>query len=185
MGISVFEAIDAPLVDLIIEAQSVESNDTVAMNELVRRFEPLVRSVVGRLRPRPNNYDDLLNGARWGLVCAVRKHDGRTEGFTGYLIRYTRGEAFRALERTSTPDLLPGDEAFPEPPAAPAEPDLPDLPLHILTVDQRYLLRCYYWEDQTYAEIARCHGVSLSAVRQRMMTTHKVLRPLLVEAVAA
>jgi len=185
VGISMFETEDAPLVDLIDEARSVESNDAAAMNELVRRFEPLARSVVGRMQPNRNDYEDVLNGARWGIICAVRKHDGRAEGFTSYVTRYMRGEAFRALERVTSRDLLPGDEALSEPSAQPAEPDVPDVPLHALSIDQRDLLHRHYWQDQTYAGIARCDGVSLSAIRQRMMTIHRVLRPLVVEAVAA
>jgi RNA polymerase sigma factor (sigma-70 family) len=175
MSFSMFEAEYAPLADLIREAQSVGSNDSIAMNELLRRYEPLVRRLVADMNPRPNDRDDLLNGARWGLVQAVRKHDGRSEGFIAFATRYMRGEALRAVERTTWADVPVADDTIPEEIAQPEEPDLPDIPLHTLTSRQHVLVNLHYWEDQTYATIARGEGVTLSAVRQRMTTIHRAL----------
>jgi DNA-directed RNA polymerase specialized sigma24 family protein len=175
MGFSVTEAMHALLVDLIREAQAAVSNETTAMNELLRRYEPLARGVVARMAPSQNDREDLLNGARWGLVKAVRNHDGRAEGFTAFLTRYMQGEAFRAVERTACADLPLADDAFPEEVAPRSEPEPPTIPTHLLNVGQRRLVRRHYWEDQTYAAIAHEERVSLSAVRQRMLTIHRTL----------
>lgn len=175
MGFSVSEALEAPLAELICEAQSISSNDSTAMREILRRFEPRARRIVGRMRPRDNDRDDLLNGARWGLVQAVRKHDGRSDGFAAFASRYMRGEAFQAVERARTDDIPLAEDLFPQDVAPTAEPDLPIIPLDLLNAGQRRLVDLHYWEDKTYAAIARGEGVSLSAVRQRMLTVHRVL----------
>lgn len=185
MGFSVTEAMDAPLVDLIREAQAAVSNETAAMNELLRRYEPLARRVVARMAPRDNDRDDLLNGARWGLVKAVRNHDGRAEGFTAFMTLYMRGEAYRAMERTACADIPLADDAFPEEVAPRSAAEPLTIPIHLLSAAQRRLVRRHYWEDQTYAAMAREERVSLSAVRQRMLTIHRTLASGLVEAVAA
>jgi DNA-directed RNA polymerase specialized sigma24 family protein len=173
MGFSMSEAQHAPLADLILEAQADSSNDSIAMTEMIKRYEPLARSVVAAIKPNENDREDLLNAARLGVVRAVRKHDGRTTGFASYLRRYMRGEALRAVERVKRVDVLFGEDLMPEP--GTAEVVVPNIPLHVLNHKQLETVRLYYWEDQTYATIARAEKVSLSAVRQRMLTIHKVL----------
>src|SRR5262245_12345426 len=54
--------------------------------------------------------------------------------------------------------------------------------LQVLNGAQRSLVHRHYWMDPTYATIARDVGVSLSAVRQRMLTIHRALAAGLVAA---
>lgn len=182
MGISVFAAEQTDLglhpEALLADVRTAEGLDSPAMNELLTRYEPLIKSVV-RSMGRPDwMFDDLLNGGRWGLVQAVLHHDGRREGVTSYLKRYVRGEAERAVERQQATDISTAPEDLPETESLmglPGSPEYDEVYFKDLSPTQNLLVVARYRDDKPLAQIARTDGCSVSAVSQRLGTIHRKL----------
>jgi RNA polymerase sigma factor (sigma-70 family) len=103
MGLTDLECGRAQLSDLIADAQAAAADDTPAMNEIIRRFEPLTQRIAGSLTRRDFLRDDLANEARLSLVTAVRRHDARRPTFAGFAYVYMRGAALRELARWRSP----------------------------------------------------------------------------------
>lgn len=176
------------LTTLITDAQSLEADDSPAMNEILRRFQGLAARVAQRLTNDTSLRGDLANAALYGLVRAVRKHDGRVEGFIAYASKYMRGAALRELARM-VPDtdsdlfLVPFAEHQDEG-ATEEINDLIDLKLcpwgtgiiamviEDLTDGQRRIVTLRYVDDQPLAQIAAVTGTTVSAVSQRLSTIH-------------
>jgi RNA polymerase sigma factor (sigma-70 family) len=178
MGSVAFGVLDAPVEDVLASARSCVTDDSVAMNHLIRRYEPLVRKVASSLTADPHLQDDARNGARLGIVRAVRAHDGRTTGFTSFMTYYMRGEARRAVERCRNQDVLPGPDLLPEPFQLPTTPaGEAGLALAVLSEAQQQLVVGRYVEDRTMRDLAREAGTSVAAVSQRLKTIHRVLQP--------
>lgn len=178
MGTFAFGMLDAPLEDLLVSARACETDDTPAMNELIRRYEPLVRKVASGLTSDAQLQDDARNGARLGIVRAVRAHDGRATGFVSFMTCYMHGEARRAIERCRIQDVLPGPELLPEPVEPPTTPAVAaGLVMAVLSESQRQLVVGRYVEDRTMRDLATQAGTSVAAISQRLKTIHGVLRP--------
>lgn len=180
---------DLSLDDLVVAAQTTD--DSAAMAEILMRFEVAATAIGRSLTTDFHLQQDAAQGARIGLVKAVRRHRAGTPGFPAYAIRYMKGgarrivAAMRASQETCADPLEPGwqDELPREAPLAPTC-EVVDL-LSVLRAEQRALVIAHYVEGMLLTEIADAMHVSRSAVTQRMRTIHRVLRPFVVEAVAA
>jgi RNA polymerase sigma factor (sigma-70 family) len=194
MGVS-YSPSDLSLEDLISAAQADPTDDTAAMAEIISRFEGTVVATANSVASEWNVRQDAAQGARLGLVKAVRNHTPGTMGFLSYARRYMRSEAVRTLKamagaRRISDDDVPVRNERPhgrrqtwsasEPKAFTIESAST-----ILDPTQRMIVWERYVEDRPVTDIARELDVSVPAVSQRLKTIHKTLRPLLVEMVAA
>ena len=185
MGSLHFWAQNASNDELIAAAQADPSNDSVAMNEMVRRFEGKAVKIASGLTGDVHARQDAANAARLGVMMAVRAHKQGTHGFPSYADLTMRGEAGRALGRASfgRNEIVVECEApvWHKVPAATSqsvsllESDL-GLLLKDLTRDQRHLVLARYAEGYGVSEIASGLGTSVSAVSQRFNTIHKAVR---------
>lgn len=190
MGV-LYSPSDLSLDDLIVAAQAETTDDSAAMSEILRRFESAATGIGRSLTTDGHLQQDAAQGARLGLVKAVRRHCAGTPGFPTYAIRYMRGSArrvlaeMRATQETCADPLERGwqEETPPEVPLAPTC-EVIDL-VGVLTVEQRRLTIAHYVEGMLLTEIADALHVSRSAVTQRLRTVHRTLRPLMVEVLAA
>lgn len=191
----VFVAPSEPsLDDLIRAAQADPADDSTAMAEILHRFEAAITATANGVTREWNARQDAAQGARLGLVKAVRKHTLGTAGFISYARRYMRTEAVRTCVAmpikapSSAGDILqpvrPGVRrwtwAAPEP-----KPFTIESVSVLLDPTQASILSDRYVHDRTMMEIARDLGVSVPAISQRLKTIHKVLVPTLIKAVAA
>ncbi len=178
MGSFVYGASSAPLEVVLTAARSASSDDSEAMNELIQRYEPLVRKIASNLTADPHLQDDARNGARLGVVRAVRAHDGRAAGFISFMTFYMRGEARRAIERCRIQDLPVSPDMLPEPAQqAEAPADRTAVIVAALSEPQRKLVVGRYVEDRTMRDLATEAGTSVAAVSQRLKTIHRILEP--------
>jgi RNA polymerase sigma-B factor len=82
-------------------ARYARTRDRRILEELVERFTPLVRRLASRYRGGPEDFDDLLQVARLGLVKAIGRFDpelGNT--FTAYAVPTILGELRRHFRDT-------------------------------------------------------------------------------------
>ena len=93
---------DRQLDELITEAQGDPNNDSLAMGEIVRRFDRLAVKVASRLTGDSYLRDELANSARVALMAAVRRHDTSWPGFPAYARTFMRGAALRAWKRSQS-----------------------------------------------------------------------------------
>jgi RNA polymerase sigma factor (sigma-70 family) len=190
---------DSSLDDLIFAAQAEASDDTDAMAAILSRFDRDITFIANTSASEWNLSQDAAQGARMGLVKAVRAHTLGTAGFRSYANRYMRSEARRAVDAMTSEDiardpdllLLPAPE---ERPGVLRQRDLPDQParpmdfdaiVSVLSVEQQSVARDRYVAGRTVADIAAGLGISAPAVSQRLSTIHNVLRSVVLEAVAA
>jgi DNA-directed RNA polymerase specialized sigma subunit len=175
------------LPELISEAQA--QADGPAIRELLRRFEPLTKSLGRKLAAGRSYRDDIESAARFALVRAATRHRGSSGTFPGYAKRYMSGAALRELQRWSLPadwshcQLDAVDPAVL--PTAPAVDERPDLlgfgegPLSSvmrqLRPEQQTLLARRYVEDAMLSEIAADHSITVSAISQRLDTAHRAV----------
>lgn len=194
MGISHFRRQHAPLEQLLAEAKSTDGDDSAAMNEIVRRFDPLARRISRRLTSSPPLREDIENAARLALVRAVRRHDPSAFGFPAYAKLFMRGAARREHERWLPPKMVDGtrvDVVTKGDVSAPSNTVrtgcAPEADMHgwgdgriaqvaaLLPASQRELLRRRYIDDADLLQIAQETGTSVSAVSQRLGTVHRRL----------
>ncbi|HLI61591.1 MAG TPA: SigB/SigF/SigG family RNA polymerase sigma factor [Solirubrobacteraceae bacterium] len=119
---------DSPLSGLSVEelfARYRTTGDAAVVEELVLRYEPLVRSVARRYHARGEPLDDLVQVANVGLLKAIQRFDPeRGFAFTsfatptmlgelkryfrdsGWAVHVPRGVKERALELATTSDKL-------------------------------------------------------------------------------
>lgn len=189
MGV-LFSATDESLDDLVIAAQTAATNDTAAMAALLKRFEGLTLSIARSLTNNRSLQDDAAQGARLGLVSAVRAHKPGTPGFPAYAKRYMRGAALRVLMAMQATETMidPADYEWLEKPPRDAALDstleVTDL-FTVLTAEQRVIATAHYLEDVSVSDLARTLGVSKPAISQRFATIHRALRPVAEGALAA
>ena len=70
------------------------------MEELLRRYEPLVRAVVARVRPPCGcDREELAQDARLGLLGAIRAWQPERGSFGAFAARCARGQVIKALDR--------------------------------------------------------------------------------------
>lgn len=178
MGISVLAAEFAELKVLVTEAQAAGSYNSPAMNELVKRYEPLVIGVVRSMGRPESMFDDLVNQGRWGVVQAVLHHDGRVEGFTSYLKWYVSGEARQAVKRERPREVPTEHEEIPPIESTTGIPDAAHtdrISFDVLSEEQNLLVLARYQDDRALADIASETDCSVSAVSQRLSTIHRKL----------
>jgi RNA polymerase sigma factor (sigma-70 family) len=174
---------------LLAAAQAVTADDTPAMNEIVRRFEPLAKRFAGGLSKKtPAIYDDLLNAGRYAVVQAVRKHDGRP-GFPTFAEMHVRGAIYRVSlqmlrERGEMVSIDSAEDV------ASNSDDVRDLhdrmapfgsgavaqTIGKMDATRQKMLMMRYAFDVEMKDIARALGVSAPAVSQRFATMHRMLR---------
>ena len=194
MGIFVIPS-EPTLDDLIRAAQADPADDSAAMAEILKRFAGAIAATANSVTGEWNARQDAAQGARIGLVKAIRKHAVGTVGFTTYARRYMRTEAVRTCLSMSA-RALPSSDDDHAPSTRPitrrqtwiaAEPQAFTIESVAALLDptQSGILTERYVEDRQLAEIARDLGVSVPAVSQRLKTIHKLLMPVLTEAVAA
>ena len=175
------------LAHLIQTAQADPDDDTIAMNKIVGRFEPLTRRLS---RSLSSSYlymrDDLANAARSGLVQAVRHHDPSRPTFPAFAQTYMRGAAFRERDRLLRQvkfRVEPLHPELPEPGAGMEERVLVRLApwgdgrvaaaVGKLDPDQQEIVHLRYVEDESLDAIAAITGTTKSAVSQRLATIHR------------
>jgi RNA polymerase sigma factor (sigma-70 family) len=80
--------------------EAAQSEDRRAVEELLRRYEPLVGAVVARMRP-PYGCDkeELAQDARLGLLGAIRAWEPERGPFGAFAARCARGQVIKALDR--------------------------------------------------------------------------------------
>jgi RNA polymerase sigma factor (sigma-70 family) len=106
VGTFVYDVRSADLDDLVLRAQGDPDNNSLAMNEIVRRFDNLAVKIGKQLTPDWMLQEDLSNAARWALTRAARKFKGGS-AFAGYAKTYMVGAAKRELtqwKRTAAPN---------------------------------------------------------------------------------
>src|SRR5204862_244781 len=80
--------------------QAAQSDDRRAMDELLRRYEPLVRAVVARVRaPYGCDREELAQDARLGLLGAIRAWEPDRGPFGAFAATCARGQVIKALDR--------------------------------------------------------------------------------------
>jgi RNA polymerase sigma factor (sigma-70 family) len=161
------------------------------MNEIIRRFEPLIQKIAWSRTTRRHDQDVLANAARIGLVHAVRRHDAGRLGFASYAKRYMSGaaarEGRRALTVLEVPFQFVGDDADVFAPAMASAEDVADLgnpwssddmasAMSTLPTDQAEILRLRYVDELPLSDIAIMEGTSPSAVSQRLATARRALQ---------
>jgi len=190
-----FSLSDPSLDDLIRAAQADPTDNSAAMAEILDRFAGMIAAAANSVTAEWNDRQDAAQGARLGLVKAVRKHTVGTAGFITYARRYMRTEAVRTsvamTSRAPKPDqdrpvrsVRPGARrqawTAPEPKAFTIESISA-----LLDPTQAAILSDRYVHDREMSDIAHALGVSVPAISQRLKTIHKILMPVLAEAVAA
>jgi RNA polymerase sigma-B factor len=82
--------------DEALLAAYAQDPDPRRLDELVERFQPLVRSLAGRYRGRQEPFEDLLQVANLGLLKALRGYDPeRGTSFSTYAVPTILGELRR------------------------------------------------------------------------------------------
>lgn len=108
----------AAALETVLSAAAAEpEDDTLAMHEIVRRFEPLAKKIASRSTSCPHLRADLQNAGRIAVVRAVRRHDPIERGFPAFAEVYMRGAIYREDEEARRPSRQ-------SPPAS--ESDRPD-----------------------------------------------------------
>jgi RNA polymerase sigma factor (sigma-70 family) len=175
---------------LVSIAQACDHNDSTAMNEIIRRFEPLTRRLVGAvLAADPFLRDDLANASRLGLVDAARRHNG-APGFGNFAKLHMRGAVLREYGRWMSPETADGEAVERETVNVQAD----DSVLSVLdemapwgagalaeAVDgldpmQRVIVELLYLDDAPVWAVAEVTGTTSQAVTQRVNTIHRRLR---------
>lgn len=188
MGV-LYVATDESLDDLVAAAQAAAIDDTAAMAAILGRFEGLALTIARSLTSDWSLQQDAAQGARLGLVRAVRSHRLGTPGFPAYAKRYMKGAALRTLTAmlgTET-SIDPADYEWLEKPrdAAPdTATEVIDL-IVVLTPEQQVITKAHYIADATFGDIARALNISRPAVSQRFATIYGALRPVLEGVLAA
>ena len=186
---------DPSLDDLIRAAQADPADTSAPMAEILDRFAGMIAATANSVTAEWNARQDAAQGARLGLVKAVRKHAVGRAGFISYARRYMRTEAVRASiamtgnapkpnwdvpERIERSGARRATRTAPEPKAFTIESIC-----ILLDPTQAAILSDRYLHDREMSDIARDRGVSVPAISQRLKTIHKILKPVLAEAVAA
>jgi RNA polymerase sigma factor (sigma-70 family) len=176
-----------PSLALLIQiAQANPDDDSIAMNRIVGRFEPLTNRLSRSLASYPHLRDDLANAARAGLVQAVRHHDPGRPTFPAFARVYMRGAALRErarLVRQIGPGTERLDPELPEPGAGMEERVLVRLApwgdgrvavaVANLAPEQQEIVHLRYVDDAPLDTIASIIGTTKSAVSQRLATIHR------------
>jgi RNA polymerase sigma factor (sigma-70 family) len=182
MGSLYFWAADASLEDLVDAAKADPSNSSIAMNEIVVRFDPLAKKLASLLTRDYHLQQDIANDARYGAVLAVRAHKPGTPGLAAYIKVTMRGEAHRAIGRnTEEHETVKADDSpvWTGTRNLVEEASVIDSDLGLITEDlsgdQRVLVLKRYIIGDSMSDIAHEAGTSVSATSQRFKTIHKIV----------
>jgi RNA polymerase sigma factor (sigma-70 family) len=185
-----FDDSHTSLTTLLRVARSTEVDDTLAMNEIVRRFEPLAKRIAGGLSKKsPDLFDDLVNAGRYAVLKAVRKHDLSRRGFPAFAEQHVRGAINRTVlrllrERGELVSLdVPEEVASARDDVGQADDRLAPfgggriaVSIAQMQPDQQEMLVLRYVYDAEMKEIACLLSVSVPAVSQRFATMHRKIR---------
>lgn len=182
MGSLYVWAAEATLEELVEAAKAEDGSNGVAMNEIVRRFEPKALQLASFLTKDYHLQQDIANAARYGVVMAVRAHKSGTAGVAAYIAMTMRGEAYRAVGRNTEEretvkaaesPVWTGTRHILE------ETTVVDTDLGLMTqdlsVDQRNLVLQRYVIGDSVSDIAADAGTSVSAISQRFKTVHRTV----------
>ena len=190
----------AELGDVLKVAKASPSNDSPAMHEMVRRFNPLAQRIARSLTACTELREDLANAARTALPRAVRRHELERPGFPSYAEKFMRGAAIRELQRwTDTADasvcgapvtlVALEDMTTCEEEKLAVTPDFGsgsvwgdgdvDRAVSNLSPSASQLLYRRHVEDATLRDLAAASGTSQSAVSQRLGTIHRAVARLI------
>lgn len=188
VGIFVNRTTRAGLDELIADAQRHSSDNTSAMNEIIRRFEGLTMRLSRSMTRSLDLQDDLANAARIALVQAVRHHDQGRAGFPAYAGKYMRGAVMREYQKWILPEIPhaemveaaqvsrienPQEQALDH--LAPWGPGPVAAAIDQLNPSQRQVVSLRYVGDASIASIAKLAGTTPSAVSQRLATIHRAV----------
>jgi RNA polymerase sigma factor (sigma-70 family) len=182
-----FENQGVSLGGLLKVAQADAADDSLAMNDLVRRFRFLAKKLARGTGAPSHMLDDIEGAALLALVAAVRNHDSARPGFPAYARIYMKGAVLREYQRLLSPEgitVTPTPlEMATELPRREDEAVLDRLEplggdalaglIAQMPPRQRRLLGRRYVEDEPLAMIAAEDGTSASAVSQRLGTAYK------------
>jgi DNA-directed RNA polymerase specialized sigma24 family protein len=175
-------AADATLEELVAAAKDEGGNDSVAMNEIVRRFEPKALKLASFLSKDYHLQQYIANAARYGVVMAVRAHTSGTPGVAAYIATTMRGEAYRAIDRnTESHETVKPIESpvWTTTRNVVEDTTIVDTDLGLITqdlsVEQRSLVLKRYIIGESVSNIANDAGTSVSAVSQRFKTVHTIV----------
>ena len=174
---------------LVAIAQASSSDDSLAMEQIIRRFRPLARRLARATGADWHSRNDLENAAYLALVTAVRRHDVKRVGFPSFAETYMRGAVWREYRRLVSehetfgkgPPCVDGEATSPSAEEVVHERLAPwgrnDLARAIadLSVSQRQIVIRRYVDDAPLASIAEEVGTSSAAVSQRLSTIHRVV----------
>jgi RNA polymerase sigma factor (sigma-70 family) len=189
MGV-LYLATDESLDNLVAAAQAAATDDTAAMAAILTRFEGAAWAIARSLTSNWCLQQDAAQGARLGLVKAVRSHNLGTLGFPAYAKRYMRGTALRTVLAVQGEERCVDPQEYVWPDAAPrdAAPDTTfeviDL-IAVLSPEQQAITKAHYVDDARLSDVARDMGISVPAASQRLVTIHRALRTVVEEALAA
>jgi RNA polymerase sigma factor (sigma-70 family) len=189
MGV-LYPATDESLDSLVAAAQAAATDDTAPMAAILTRFEGAAWAIACSLTSNWCLQQDAAQGARLGLVNAVRSHNLGTPGFPAYAKRYMRGAALRAVLAVQGEERCvdPQEHVWPDVPPRDAAPDttfeVVDL-IEVLSAEQQAITKAHYVGDARLSDVAQDLGISVPAVSQRLATIHRALRPVVEEALAA
>jgi RNA polymerase sigma factor (sigma-70 family) len=188
MGV-LFSATPESLDSQISAAQLSASDDTPDMACILARFEGLAIKISRALTADWSRQQDAAQGARIGLIKAVRNHKAGTPGFAAYAARYMRGEAQRTLAFTWSRDSFidPADYEIlgkTESTSLDTSIEFIDL-ISGLLPKQQAIVKARYLSDAGLRDIASALGISKPAVSQQLATIHRNLRNAAEMAVAA
>ncbi len=182
------------LPELIEQAQARSSDNSAAMNEVVRRFDGLAVKTARYITTDRHLQEDLANAARYAVVKAVRRHR-RDTGFVSFAATYMRFAALRELRRWTTGtatitmvsiDAEPGvteiEQALLMEDVIVVGPlgdgNLADA-VGCLRADQQELVYLRHVAQLQVQEIAEIEGTTRSAVSHRLATCHRALEAVL------
>jgi RNA polymerase sigma factor (sigma-70 family) len=183
-------AADESLDNLVAAAKAAATDDTAAMAAILIRFDNAVWATARSLTSNWCLQQDAVQGARLGLIKAVRSHNIGTPGFPAYAKRYMRGAALRTVLAMQGKEhsVDPQEYAWPDATSWDAAPDTTfeviDL-VAALNPEQQAITKAHYIDDARLSDIARDMGITVPAVSQRLATIHRALRPIVEEALAA
>jgi RNA polymerase sigma-70 factor (ECF subfamily) len=166
----------APLLPL------VAAGDDGAMHQLVRRFEPLVRSIAHRRDRQADSGDDLVQETMFRLWRSAHRFDPVRGSEPTFVAAVARNAAIdMARQRTVRPAVPSADlDALAPAGASPTEHIADAMAvrgaLRSLTPDQRELVRLAYFAQLTQQEIAERLGLPLGTVKSRTFQALRVLR---------
>ncbi|HAM23713.1 MAG TPA: hypothetical protein DCQ04_15910 [Actinobacteria bacterium] len=175
MGVESFD-----WVDLVVTARA---GDTVAVRDLLQRFEPLVQSTASRLID-PDGVDDVVQSS-FAVALEQLPLLRTSAAFPAWLRLIVRKQA-SLQRRWSSRDPLGPSEPFVSDASDPAsvaqERALADdvrLALTAVRDDDRRLLELRYLAGWSNADLAGLLRVSDGALRKRLHAARRRLRPLL------